>query len=182
MGLIITLVVLLLLAFFVMAVYNSLVSAKLKVKNAWAQIETQLKRRFDLIPNLIETVKGYAKHEEGTFQKVIEARNSFNSASNVEETAKATNELSSTLKSIFALAESYPDLKANTNFLDLQQQLSETENKIAFARQFYNDTVQMYNEKILVFPNNIIASIFKYTEEEFFKTTEEEKENIKVQF
>ena len=167
----------------VIGIYNSLVSLRLRVKNAWAQIDTQLKRRFDLIPNLVETVKGYAKHEQDTLEKVIAARNMYTSGASVNDAATASNELSNCLKSIFALSESYPELKANENFKSLQVELTGTEDKIAFARQFYNDTVQKYNETIGIFPNNIIANMFGFKEEEFFKVmTYAEKEPVKVQF
>ena len=182
MEVIFIIVILLLLLVYVITVYNSLVDANLKVKNAWAQIDTQLKRRFDLIPNLIETVKGYAKHEQTTLNQVIEARNEYSKATSVKDKVDATNHLSNSLKTIFALSESYPDLKANTNFLALQQELSETENKISFSRQFYNDTVEKYNKKILIFPNNLIAKLFSFTEKDFFQINENEKENVKVQF
>lgn len=182
MWLIITIVVLLLLILSIIGMYNNLVSLKMRVKNAWAQIDTQLKRRFDLIPNLVETVKGYAAHEQGTLEKVIAARNSYATASTIEDKAAANNELSKTLKSIFALSESYPDLKANTNFMALQTELTGTEDKIAYSRQFYNDTVQMYNTAIMKFPANIIAGMFGYKEEPFFQIDEAQKEPIKVQF
>ena len=175
--------VVVLLILFVVGVYNNLVSLRLRVKNAWAQIDTQLKRRFDLIPNLVETVKGYAKHEEGTLEKVIEARNKYTAANSVNDTAAASNELSNCLKSIFALSESYPDLKANENFKALQIELTGTEDKIAFARQFYNDTVQKYNESLAVFPNNLVANMFGFKEEPFFAVTDEaQREAVKVQF
>jgi len=171
------------LILFVVGVYNNLVSLKLRVENAWAQIDTQLKRRFDLIPNLVETVKGYAKHEEETLEKVIAARNKLTAGGSVNEVANASNEVSNCLKSIFALSESYPDLKANENFNSLQVELSGTEDKIAFARQFYNDTVQKYNESIAVFPNSIIANMFKFTAKDFFEVTNDaEREAVKVQF
>ena len=182
MWLIITIVVLLLLILSIIGMYNNLVSLKMRVKNAWAQIDTQLKRRFDLIPNLVETVKGYAAHEQGTLEKVIAARNSYATASTIEDKAAANNELSKTIKSIFALSESYPDLKANTNFMALQTELTGTEDKIAYSRQFYNDTVQMYNTAIMKFPANIIAGMFGYKEEPFFQIDEAQKEPVKVQF
>ena len=182
MWLIITIVVLLLLILSIIGMYNNLVSLKMRVKNAWAQIDTQLKRRFDLIPNLVETVKGYAAHEQGTLEKVIAARNSYATASTIEDKAAANNELSKTLKSIFALSESYPDLKANTNFMALQTELTGTEDKIAYSRQFYNDTVQMYNTAIMKFPANIIAGMFGYKEEPFFQIDEAQKEPVKVKF
>ena len=179
----IILIVVILLLLFVIGIYNNLVSLKLRVENAWAQIDTQLKRRFDLIPNLVETVKGYAKHEEETLEKVIAARNKITEGGSVNDVANASNEVSNCLKSIFALAEAYPDLKANENFNSLQVELTGTEDKIAFARQFYNDTVQKYNEAIAVFPNSIIANMFKFNEKDFFEVTnQEEREVVKVQF
>lgn len=175
-------VIVVLLIVWIIGVYNNLVSLKMRVKNAWAQIDTQLKRRFDLIPNLVETVKGYAAHEQGTLEKVIAARNTYASATSVEDKAKANNELTSTLKNIFALGEAYPELKANENFLALQTELAGTEDKVAYSRQFYNDTVQMYNTAIMKFPNNILAGMFGYKEEPFFTIDEAEKEPVKVQF
>ena len=175
-------VVVVLLIVWIIGVYNNLVSLKMRVKNAWAQIDTQLKRRFDLIPNLVETVKGYAAHEQGTLEKVIAARNTYASATSVEDKAKANNELTSTLKSIFALGEAYPELKANENFLALQTELAGTEDKVAYSRQFYNDTVQMYNTAIMKFPSNILAGMFGYKEEPFFTIDDAEKEPVKVQF
>ena len=182
MWIIIVLVILLAIILAVIGMYNNLVSLKMRVKNAWAQIDTQLKRRFDLIPNLVETVKGYAAHEQDTLEKVIAARNTYATATTVEDKAVANSELTSTLKSLFALSEAYPDLKANQNFMSLQTELSGTEDKIAYARQFYNDTVQMYNTAIMKFPANIIAGMFGYKEEPFFKIDESEKEPVKVQF
>ena len=179
---IVLVVVLALIAMFVIGMYNNLVTLKMRVKNAWAQIDTQLKRRFDLIPNLVETVKGYAAHEQDTLEKVIAARNNYASASSVEDKAAANNALSQTLKSIFALSESYPDLKANQNFMALQTELTGTEDKITYSRQFYNDTVQMYNTAIMRFPANLIAGMFGYTEEPFFQIDEAEKEPVKVKF
>lgn len=177
MWIIIAVIVLLLIL-----IYNSLVRVRNQVKNAWAQIDVQLKRRNDLIPNLVETVKGYAKHEKGVFTEVTKARTQMMNASSVEEKADASNMLSNTLKSLFAVAENYPDLKANQNFLQLQEELSGTENKIAYSRQHYNDMVMKFNTKIEVFPNNMIASIFSFKQEEMFKTDEAEKKNVKVQF
>jgi len=182
----IILIIIVVLILAIVGIYNKLVSLKLRVENAWAQIDTQLKRRFDLIPNLVETVKGYAKHEAETLEKVIEARNKYVSGNgSVEEATEADNILKSTMKDIFALAESYPELKANTNFQTLQVELTGTEDKIAYARQFYNDTVQRYNEAIMVFPNNIVASMFgkgKFDSKVFFEVAEEEKKNVKVSF
>ncbi len=175
-------VVVLLIIIAIIGMYNNLVTLRMRVKNAWAQIDTQLKRRFDLIPNLVETVKGYAAHEQSTLEKVIAARNSYASASTVEDKAAANNALTETLKSIFALSESYPDLKANENFMALQTELSGTEDKIAYSRQFYNDTVQMYNTAIMRFPANLIAGMFGFKEEAFFSIDEAQKEPVKVQF
>lgn len=167
---------------YLIATYNSLVSLRNRVKDQWAQIDVQLKRRFDLIPNLVNTVKGYAKHEKETLEDVIKARNTFLSASTKEEEMKANGELSGAITKLFALAENYPDLKANQNFIDLQENLQETENKIAAARQFYNDTVLNYNNKIEMFPSNIVANLFHFKTEAFFKAQEEERENVKVEF
>lgn len=162
--------------------YNNLVGLKQRLKNAWSQIDVQLKRRFDLIPNLVETVKGYASHEQGTLEKVIAARNMYEGSESIKEKSEADNMLTSTLKTIFALSENYPDLKANENFAKLQVELSGTEDKIAFSRQFYNDTVQMYNNAIMAFPSNIVANMFNFKEESFFETADIEKEPVKVQF
>ncbi len=173
-------VVLILIGIFI---YNNLVGLKMRVRNAWAQIDTQLKRRFDLIPNLVETVKGYAAHEQGTFEKVVEARNSFAKATSVSDKSAANNMLNESLKTIFALAEAYPELKANQNFASLQIELTSTEDKVAYSRQFYNDTVQMYNTAIMTFPSNIFAGMFKFTEESFFEIADlKEREAVKVQF
>jgi LemA protein len=175
-------VVLLLLVLFGISSYNGLIVKRNRVKNAWAQIDVQLKKRFDLVPNLVETVKGYAKHEAGTLEAVVKARNQYISAGNPEEMMKANTEMTGALSRLFALAESYPDLKANTNFMELQGELSELEEKIAYARQFYNDTVLMYNNAIQVVPANIIASLFRFQEEPYFKADEAERQNVQVQF
>ncbi|MEO0083764.1 MAG: LemA family protein [candidate division WOR-3 bacterium] len=167
---------------FLWAGYNGLVTRKNRVKNAWAQIDVQLKRRYDLIPNLVETVKGYAAHEREVFEKVTQARAAALSAKTVGDTAKANNVLTETLKTLFAVAENYPTLKANENFLRLQEELSATENKIAFARQFYNDEAMSYKIMIEKFPTNIIAAIFKFKPEEFYVIPETEKEPVKVSF
>ncbi len=166
----------------VVGLYNNLVQLKMRVKNAWAQIDTQLKRRFDLIPNLVETVKGYMVHENTTLENITKARNSYSSANTISEKSEANNNLSNTLKTLFAVAEAYPELKANENFKALQEELTTTENKIAYARQFYNDTVQMYNTAILSFPQNLFANAFGFKEEGFFEVNESEKEPVKVQF
>ncbi len=179
----IALAILLVLVVLVISMYNSLVKLRIRVKDAWSQIDVQLQRRFDLIPNFVETVKGYMAHEKETLAKVTELRTSWASASSVEDKAKLDGELSSTLKTIMAVSENYPELKANQNFMQLSEELRNTENKIAFSRQFYNDTVTMYNTKIQVFPSNIVASIFGFTSEELFKADgEEARKNVKVDF
>lgn len=182
MGWIILVIVVVLLLGFIISNYNKLVVLRNKVKDQWSQIDVQLKRRFDLIPNLLETVKGYAKHESETFEKVIAARNSFSSAKTVEAEMKANNELTGAMNKLFAIAENYPELKANTNFIQLQEELTETEDKIAYARQFYNDNVMEYKNKIEMFPSNVIAAMFGFKQEPFFEANESEKENVKVKF
>jgi LemA protein len=162
--------------------YNSLVTSRFKVKNSFAQIDVQLKRRYDLIPNLVETCKGYIKHERETLEKVVQARNMAMQASGAQAQAQANNMLTDTLKSLFAVVESYPDLKANQNMLALQEELTSTENKIGFARQFYNDMVMQYNTKIQSLPTNIVANMFKFQPEEFFEAPAEEKVTPKVSF
>lgn len=165
--------------------YNALIMGRNEVKNAWSQIDVQLKRRYDLIPNLVETVKGYADHEKDTLENVTKARQQAIDISdgNVAEQARAENMLSQTLRSLFAVSENYPDLKANTNFLSLQEELSSTENRIGFARQFYNDTVMKYNNRIEIFPNNIVAALFKFqTESSFELSNTEEREAPEVSF
>lgn len=179
---IILLIVAVLLVLYVINVYNSLVGLRLKTENAWAQVDTELKRRFDLIPNFVETVKGYAKHEQETLEKVIQARNSYNSAETVEGKVEASNMLTGTLKTLFAVAESYPDLKANENFMSLQNTLKETEDSIAMSRKYYNDIIEKYNKNLLVFPRNIVASMFGFKPGTFFKVSEVERENVEVKF
>lgn len=169
------------LAIFI-GLYNSLVRLKNEVKNSWAQIDVQLKRRTDLIPNLIETVKGYMKHEKEVLENITKARADLMKSDNVKDKAKASNQLSDTLKTLFAVSENYPELKANQNFMMLQEELSGTENKIAYSRQHYNDTVMFYNTKREVFPSNIIAGMFNFGYEELFSTPESEKEPVKVKF
>ena len=166
----------------VAATYNSLVVLRNKKDDQWSQIDVQLKRRADLIPNLVETVKGYAKHESSTLEEVIQARNSFVSSKTPEEEMKNSNMLTEAVSKLFALAESYPDLKANQNFLSLQNDLKDTEEKIALARQFYNDTVLTYNNKVQTVPTNIVASLKKKKKAEFFEIQESEKETPKVSF
>lgn len=182
MGWIILLVVVVLIIAYVIGVYNNLVGLRNKVKDQWAQIDVSLKRRFDLIPNLVETVKGYTKHESETLEKVIKARSAYASATTPEGQMKADGELTQAISKLFALSESYPDLKANENFKDLQAQLTETEDKIQYARQFYNDVVLQYNNKIEMFPSNVIAGMFGFKNEAFFKVDETERENVKVKF
>ena len=179
---IIVIAVIVLIILWIISTYNSLVVLRNRVKDQWAQIDVQLKRRFDLIPNLVETVKGYTKHESETLEAVIKARNTYVSATLPEDQMKADGELTQAISKLFALTESYPDLKANTNFQALQQELTETESKIAAARQFYNDTVLVYNNKIDMVPSNIIASLFKFTKEAFFEANETERENVQVKF
>ena len=181
-GIIIVVGLLFLIASYVISVYNKLVHARNKVENQFSQIDIQLKRRADLIPNLVETVKGYAKHEEGTFTAVVEARNKALSAGTVNEKIEANNELTGALNKLFALAEAYPELKANENFLSLQNDLKDTEDKITYARQFYNDSAMQYNNLIQVVPSNIVASIFGFKKFEYFKADEKEKEVPKVEF
>ena len=175
-------VVLLVFILSVIFLYNSLVRIKNQVENAWAQIDVQLKRRFDLIPNLMETVKGYVKHEKGVLEAVTKARTAFMSAETVEQKGRADNMLEGTLKSLFAVSESYPQLRANENFIQLQEELSGTESKIAYARQHYNDNVLEYENKRESFPTNFIARIFNFGEREFFKTEGKERENVHVKF
>ncbi|MBM3891237.1 MAG: LemA family protein [Verrucomicrobia bacterium] len=160
------------LLIWVIATYNALVSLRAQLDNAWAQIDVQLKRRHDLIPNLVETVKGYAAHEKQTLENVIKARNMAIQAKTVGERAEAENFLTGTLKSLFAVAEAYPNLKANENFLALQEELTSTENKIAFARQFYNDSAMGYNTRIQQFPTNLIAGMFSFPRRDFFEVKE----------
>ena len=178
---ILAIVVILIIA--VIAMYNSLVQARIKVDNAWSQIDVQLQRRFDLIPNFVETVKGYMTHEKETFEKITNLRSSWSETQTVAEKANLDNELSTALKTIMAVAENYPDLKANQNFSELSEELRNTENKISFSRQFYNDTVTMYNTKLEVFPSNIIANIFNFKSRDLFTTENDEaRKNVKVSF
>ena len=179
----IILAIVVVIALFVIGVYNGLVKARQKVKNAWSQIDVQLQRRFDLIPNFVETVKGYMQHEKDTLTKVTELRTSWANATTVDEKAELNNQLSGALKTIMAVSENYPDLKANQNFMELQEELRNTENKISFSRQFYNDTVTMYNTKLEVFPSNIIANMFAFKPETLFAAeSEEARKNVKVDF
>lgn len=175
-------VIILILVVWGFSTYNKLIELRNRVKDQWAQIDVQLKRRFDLIPNLVETVKGYTKHESDTLESVIKARNTYVSATTPDAQMKADGELEQAISKLFALAESYPELKANTNFQQLQSELTETESKIASARQFYNDTVLQYNNKVEMVPSNIIASLFKFKKEAFFEAVDAERENVQVKF
>lgn len=167
--LLVPLVLIIVIILWIIVAYNGLVRLRNQLENAWSQIDVQLKRRYDLIPNLVEAVKGYAAHEKGTFEKVAEARAAAASAKGVQERAQAENVLTSTLKTLFAVAEAYPQLKANQNFMQLQEELTSTENKVAFARQFYNDSVMQFNTSIQTFPTNLIASPFGFAAREFFE-------------
>lgn len=179
----IALIIIVLLVLAIIGMYNSLVRLRQKVKNSWSQIDVQLQRRFDLIPNLVETVKGYMKHEDEVLTKVAELRTSWANAGSVAEKADLDNQLSGALKTIMAVSENYPDLKANQNFSELQQELQNTENKISFSRQFYNDSVTMYNTKLEVFPSNLIASMFGFKAEDLFKAeSDEARKNVKIDF
>lgn len=182
-GLYILLIALVVVVLWVIALFNGLVRLKNRVSEAWSDIDVQLKRRYDLIPNLMETVKGYMQHEEGVLTKVTEARNMAMSATGTEAKGKAENMLSETLKSLFAVAENYPDLKASQNFLQLQDEISDTENKIQASRRFYNGNVRDFNTKIQVFPNNMIANTLGFKAFEFFEIeNEKERENVQVKF
>ena len=180
--LIILIAIIIIILVAIVAIYNGLVTARNKVKNAWAQIDVQLNRRADLIPNLVETVKGYAAHESSVFEDVTAARAGLMNANGVKEISEANNQLSSTLKTLFAVAENYPELKANENFKELQAQLAQTEDKIAYSRQFYNDTVLMYNNKCQTFPSNIVAGMFGFKEADFFEAAGEARSVPKVEF
>jgi LemA protein len=182
LALIIILVVVVLVGLYAVFSYNGLVSLRNRIENAWAQIDVQLKRRYDLIPNLVETVKGYAAHERETLDAVIEARNAGMNASGPHDQAEAENQITGALKSLFALSEAYPDLKANQNFAQLQEELTGTEGRIAYARQFYNDTVYRYNTKIQSFPSNILANAFRFSEREYFEADDESRGPTQVRF
>lgn len=183
MALIIVVVLIVLLIVYVVAVYNSLVADRNKVKNAWSQIDVELQRRFDLIPNLVESVKGYMEHEEKILSEVAELRSSWASATTVAEKSTLNNQLTESLKSLMAIAENYPDLKANQNFLELQNELENTENKISYSRRDYNDTVTRFNIKLEAFPSNLVASAFKFEKEELFEVKDDSvRKNVKVSF
>ena len=179
----IAIAIIVLLIIWIIGIYNGLVSSRQKVDNAWSQIDVTLQRRFDLIPNFVETVKGYMNHESETFEKITALRTSWANSSSVEEKANLNNELSGALKTIMAVSENYPDLKANQNFSELSEELRNTENKISFSRQFYNDNVTMYNEKLQLFPSNIIANMFNFKPRELFAVENNEaRKNVKVDF
>lgn len=177
------LVAVVLIVIWIISVYNGLITSRQKVENAWSQIDVQLQRRFDLIPNFVETVKGYMTHESETFEKITALRTSWANSSTVGEKAKLDGELSGALKTIMAVSENYPDLKANKNFSDLSEELRNTENKISFSRQFYNDSVTRFNTKLEVFPSNLIAGMFNFQKKELFAAeSDEARKNVKVDF
>jgi len=178
----IALVIIALFAIALILFYNGFVGKKLKVENNFSQIKIQCKKRFDLVPNLVETVKGYAKHEQETLEKVTLARSMGTTADNVRDLAKANNQLTETLNKLFALGEQYPDLKANVSFGKLQDELVNIEKAIAASRSFYNDSVMIYNKAVRSFPGNLFASLFRFKEAEFFDAPEAELENVKVKF
>lgn len=179
----IALIIIILLVIYIIATYNGLVSSRQKVKNSWSQMDVQLQRRFDLIPNFVETVKGYMTHESETFSKIAELRTSWAKAGTISEKAELNNQLSSALKTIMAVSENYPDLKANQGFINLQNELQNTEDKISFSRQFYNDSATMYNTKLEMFPSNIIAGMFNFSAEPLFEAeSDESRKNVKVDF
>jgi LemA protein len=181
-GLIIGIVSGVVIILYILLAYNSLIRLKNEAENSWSQIDVQLKRRSDLIPNLVDTVKGYMKHEKETLENITKARSAIMNAESVQETANASNMLTGALKSLFAVSENYPDLKASQNFIQLQEEISGTENKISYARQHYNDMVMMYRNKMETIPTNIIASLFNFKDKDLFEATTEEKKNIKVNF
>lgn len=179
---IILIIIVVLILIYLGSTYNSFVVLRNRVKDQWAQIDVQLKRRFDLIPNLVETVKGYASHEKDTLEAVVKARNEYLSSDTPEGKMEANNDLNKVVTKLFALAESYPELKADRSFRELQTTLTETEDKISYARQFYNDVVMKYNNKVEIFPSNIVAGMFGFKTNAYFNATEEERENVKVKF
>ena len=179
---IILVVLVVLFGLYLVVLYNGLVALRNRIENAWAQIDVQLKRRYDLIPNLVETVKGYAAHERGTFEAVTQARANAINAQSPADQAQAENVLSGALKSLFAVAEAYPDLKANQNFLNLQEELTSSEDRVAYARQYYNDSVLSYNTQIQKFPTMFLAGMFNFEKREFFDAAPEDTETPQVQF
>lgn len=181
-GIIVVVVILVIIGIAVWSIYNSLVRGRIRVGEAWSGIDVQLKRRSSLVPNLVETVKGYATHEREVFENVSKARAALMSAGDAKSAAEANNQLTGALKSLFAVAEAYPQLRASENFMQLQKELSDIEAKIAYARQFYNSNVMDFNQKIQVFPNNLLAGGFGFKPADFFAATEEEKADVKVSF
>ena len=175
-------IVIFVLLLILVLLYNSLIGKRNKVRNSWSQIDVQLKRRFDLIPNLVEIVKGYANHERSTFEAVTSARTNYLSSNTPGDMMKANGELTQVLGKLFAVAEAYPELKSNTNFLELQGELSKTEDKISYARQFYNDVAMDYNNLVQMFPSSLIASIFSFKEEPFFNVDDKEKATPQIKF
>jgi len=175
-------VVFFIILMFIPSTYNEIVRLRNRVDNAWAQIDVQLKRRIDLIPNLVEVTKGYAKHESATLEKVVAARNMAAGAKNVEDSIEANNQLTGALKTLFSVTEAYPELKANTNFTQLQNELKETEDKIMYARQFYNDTVTLYNTKIQMYPGNLVAQKYNFTAKPLFEIAESDRAVPEVKF
>ena len=175
-------IVVLLIVGWLISVYNTLIKLRNRVQNSWAQIDVQLKRRFDLVPNLVETVKGYAAHEKDVLEKVTQARSMVQSAQSLEQRQQAENMLTDTLRSLFAVAEAYPQLQANQNFMELQRELSDLEAKIAFARQFFNDTTMNYNTEIQSFPNNILAGMFNFQAMPYFQVDEVQRQAVQVKF
>lgn len=180
--LIVIIAIIVIIGLLIVKYYNDLVNGRNRVENAWSQIDVQLQRRNDLIPNIVETVKGYASHEKETFNQVTQARASMANATTVQEVAEANNNITEALKSLFAVSEAYPDLKANQNFIELQQELSDTEDKISYARQFYNDTVLKYNNLCQQFPSSLVASIFHFDKSEFFEAQEGTRAAPNVKF
>jgi LemA protein len=182
-ALVVFLIIIVAIAIMAIGMYNSLITLRNRCDNAWSQVDVQLRRRYDLIPNLVETVKGYAKHESGVFERVTQARAAAVNAQTVKDQGQAENVLTGALKSLFAVAENYPELKANQNFLMLQEELAGTESKVAYARQFYNDNVMKFNMRQQVFPSNIIANMFGFKTKEYFQIEEEvAKGPVKVSF
>ena len=180
---VLVLIIIVVLFVLVVGAYNGLITSRNRVKNAWSQIDVQLQRRFDLIPNLVEAVKGYMKHEENVLTKVTELRTSWANATTASEKIDLENQLSGVLKTIMSLSENYPELKANQNFIELQEELRNTEDKITYSRQFYNDSVTIYNTKLQVFPTNILANIFNFQQKELFEVDSDKvRENVKVNF
>ncbi len=170
------------LVVYLIYIYNTFATLKVKISEAWSQIDVQLKRRADLIPNLVETVKGYASHEKEVFENVTRARSALLGANTPEQASEANNQLTTALKSLFAVAEAYPDLKAQEGFINLQKELSDTEDKVAYSRQFYNSVVRQFNEMIVAFPSNIIAGMMGFKQQDFFQASEAERQSVKVDF